>query len=98
MAAHDDDELPGVVVEQEEGALHRAEPAARLAQPVVEVAPRLGRAVERAQELDDHVERVGARREGLLHALLYLVSDGRGYACVSDRRSVCSEVRDTSRT
>ena len=45
----------------------------RLAQPVVEVAPRLGRAVERAQELDDDVERIRARREGLLHALLYLV-------------------------
>ena len=38
----DDHELARVVVEQQAGALHRAEPAAGLAQPVVELAPRSG--------------------------------------------------------
>jgi hypothetical protein len=72
VAAHDHHELARVVVEQQPGAVHRAQPAAGLAEPVVELAPRLGRAVERSQELDDHVERVRARREGLVHLLLYL--------------------------
>jgi hypothetical protein len=77
VAAHDHHELARVVVEQEACALHRAEPAARLAQPVVELAARLSRAVERAQQLDDHVERVRALREGLRHPFFYRFSGDR---------------------
>ena len=74
VAAHRHDELTGVVVEQQPGALHRRHAAARLAEAVVELAPR-GHAllsVERAEQLHDHVECVRALGEGLAfgHCLL----------------------------
>jgi hypothetical protein len=71
VAADDHDELARVVVEQQPGAVHPAEPAAGLAELVVERGAGLGGAVERAEQVDDHVERVRARREGLGHRLLY---------------------------
>jgi hypothetical protein len=60
VAPHRHDELARVVVQQQHGALHRAEPAARLAEAVVELAAGLGRAVERAKQPDDDVERIRA--------------------------------------
>ena len=39
VAAHRHDQLPSLVVEQQPGALHRADAAERLAEPVVEAGP-----------------------------------------------------------
>jgi hypothetical protein len=66
VAPHRHNELARVVVEQQPRALHSGHAAARLAEAVVEVAAGgTVRAVHGAEQLDDHVERVGARREGL---------------------------------
>ena len=61
VAPHHDHELARVVVEQQARAVHRAEPAAGLAEAVVELAARLRGPVERTEEPDDHVERIRAR-------------------------------------
>ena len=73
--------------------------AERLAETVVErAARRVRRAVEGAQQLDDHLERVGTRRKGGPSAMSgYKLLARASHAGWSDRRSVCSDVSETSR-
>ena len=85
-------ELARLVVEQQAGALHARHVAQRHAEPVVEAgAAGAGVAVELAQQLDDHVERVRARRGRHVEC-------STRYAGERDRRRACSEVSDTVRT
>ena len=63
VAADGDHQLAGVVVEQQPRAVHAGQVAQRGAEGVVEApSAGVGLAVELAQQLDDHIQRVGARR------------------------------------
>ena len=102
VAAHGDHEPARLVVEHQPGAPHRRLAAERLAEAVVEAAAAGPRAlVELGDQLDDHVERVGAREGACLRhpAGFYSGVTGvtQGISGCSDSLSVCSEVSETMR-
>ena len=65
VATRRDDEAASRVVEEEDGALERGQPADRLADPVVKRGRVGGCVAELEQQPDDEVERVAAQRLGI---------------------------------
>ena len=82
VAPHGHHEPAALVVEHQPGASHRRLPAERHAEPVVEaLAVRSRPLVHAGDELDDHVEGIGARRgRGVGHAFFVPTGRAAGYA------------------